>query len=142
MFAGTRADFIKMRANAIANRMLENVSDGGAGKPAIVVRNDVLRRNARTGLLENFFVNFHILVPMLAVFDIIHRKFPFLFRSLDSLQQLFALLIFRQIQKKLERVNAVVEQVFLKIVDVAIAFFHKFLPGALLGKLYCSSFSG
>src|SRR6266446_8085843 len=71
-----------------------------------------------TGRADHVLVGRHVLVPELALGDVLHGEFPALARLIEPIEQASALLLPRHMKKELENAGAAAGEVVLEGADV------------------------
>src|SRR5258706_4618136 len=88
--------------------------DDQAGEPLVVGWHDIPGRVWCGCMADHIFIGTHVVVPQLALDHIRHGKLPMLGRVIQSTQQAPQLLLSGDMEKELERDDAVAPEVTLK----------------------------
>ena len=92
--------------------------DQGSADPLVISRDDVPGSPLGARGTDRFFVSLHVVIPEGSFGDIGRRELPVLLRVLEPLDQPLALLLFGDVQEKLEDQGAVAAEVVLKRIDI------------------------
>src|SRR5215813_712387 len=83
------------------------------------------------GISDGVLISSHVVVPILALFDVTGGKLPVFFRLLDPFEKPFFLLLLGDVEKELANDNAITSKISLEVPDVLEAL----LPNVLRHQL-------
>ena len=86
----------------LLQRVHHDVGDGEMGEPLVIGGNDVPGRVRGAGVVDHVLVGGHVVVPAQPLVQVGLGKFPVLSRVIQSLQKSLLLLLFGDMQKKLQ----------------------------------------
>ena len=78
--------------------------------------------------VQALLVSFHVTLPVFPLVNVRKAKFPVLVRLVDSIEEAFSLLVFREVEEDFDDPGAVTVEMFLQMHDGTITL----LPNALL----------